>query len=164
MIRLRDIMTRDVVAVSPDVSLRKVIELLSARGISGMPVVRGDRAVGMITAKDIIDFEVAVRAAAEAYPDAHLGAEDRDALADHPVSEIMTRAVMALPSSATVEEAADYLHAAKVHRLLVVDDGKMVGIVTTMDIATAVAEHKLGARTYVFERPASARRSPPPAI
>jgi CBS domain-containing protein len=50
------------------------------------------------------------------------------------------------------------MQSAKIHRLLVVDDDIVVGIVTTMDIAGAVAHHQLGVRTYVFDKPTLARR------
>jgi len=39
---------------------------------------------------------------------------------------------------------------ANVHRLLVLEDDRLVGIVTTMDIANAAADNRLGVRSYVF--------------
>jgi CBS domain-containing protein len=39
-----------------------------------------------------------------------------------------------------------------IHRVLVVQDGELVGIVTTLDIVKAVADRKLMTRTYVFDR------------
>jgi CBS domain-containing protein len=39
-----------------------------------------------------------------------------------------------------------------IHRVLVVDDQQLVGIVTTMDITRAVADHRLTNRTFVFRR------------
>lgn len=57
MAKLRDIMVRDVVTVSPDATLREVAELLAEHGISGAPVVSGGRVLGVISATDIIEFE-----------------------------------------------------------------------------------------------------------
>lgn len=94
-------------------------------------------------------------AASDAEPAAHVrGASgDRDPLAEHTVAEVMTRAVLTLPPSALVRHAADYMRRAGVHRLLVVDHGELVGIVTTMDVARVVAEGKLSTRTYLFGAP-----------
>ena len=56
MTRLRDIMTREVVSVSPDVSIRDAMGLLSSRHISGVPVVAGHDIVGVITSTDLMAF------------------------------------------------------------------------------------------------------------
>jgi CBS domain-containing protein len=76
-----------------------------------------------------------------------------DVLSEHTVDEAMTRNVFALSSDTPVELAADQMRTAAVHRALVVDDGALVGIVTTTDIANAVADHRLAA-----ERPVAAKK------
>jgi CBS domain-containing protein len=55
----RDIMSRDVVALSPDLTLRDTIELLAARHIGGAPVIVGGRVAGVLSVSDILEFEVA---------------------------------------------------------------------------------------------------------
>lgn len=57
MLRLRDIMTRDVESVAPEATLREVAELLAALHVSGVPVVEDERVVGVITATDLVRFE-----------------------------------------------------------------------------------------------------------
>jgi CBS domain-containing protein len=56
MLRLRDIMTTDVLTLSPDTSLRDAAEQLVARHVGGAPVVEGDRVVGVVSATDILGF------------------------------------------------------------------------------------------------------------
>jgi CBS domain-containing protein len=56
MLRLQDIMTRDVVTLDPEMTLRDALEILTARHISGAPVVEADRVVGVLSAMDIIEF------------------------------------------------------------------------------------------------------------
>jgi CBS domain-containing protein len=56
MMTLGDLMTPDPLALDPDQTLREAIEQLSAAGVSGAPVVAGDRLVGVISASDILDF------------------------------------------------------------------------------------------------------------
>ncbi len=66
-----------------------------------------------------------------------------DLLGEHTVSEVMTRAICSLPPEARVSEAAQYMWYADVHRLLVLDQGHLVGILSTSDVARAVATHQV---------------------
>ena len=75
---------------------------------------------------------------------------DWDVLSEHTVSEAMTHVVFSVPPDATVETAAEYMARGEIHRLLVLDAGRLIGIVSALDIAGAVADHRLGRRTYVF--------------
>src|SRR5262245_8176262 len=59
MLKLADIMTRDVVTVTPETSLREVIDLFTAKHISGAPVVSGHEVVGVISAADILGVDAA---------------------------------------------------------------------------------------------------------
>ena len=56
MTRVRDIMTKDVITVSPDLSIRDAMSLLSTKHISGAPVVAGVDIVGVITSNDLMAF------------------------------------------------------------------------------------------------------------
>ncbi len=56
MIRIRDIMTREVVSVSPDLCLRDAMDLLSSRHLSGVPVLEGGGVVGVVTGTDLMAF------------------------------------------------------------------------------------------------------------
>jgi CBS domain-containing protein len=57
MLCVRDVMTPDPVTIGPEANLRDAVELLTQHGISGMPVVRGVRVLGTLSARDIIAFE-----------------------------------------------------------------------------------------------------------
>jgi CBS domain-containing protein len=185
MLRIRDAMTREVLTVTPDTTLREAAELFVARHVSGAPVVDGRRVVGVVSATDVLEFvathppvprmradqrelgEWAERPGsepadsapsayyAELWPDADAEATQRfedtegpewDVFAEHTVEEVMTRALCALPSTSSVSEAAEEMKTAGVHRLLVIDDGELVGIITSTDVARAVAEHGLRER------------------
>lgn len=191
MLKLRDIMTRDVITMTPAVSLREAMELFADRHISGAPVVDGRKVVGVISTTDLMAYAAAMADAdgegalddptvdneggeswswddesgpAAAY---FTGSWDQDAesvtarfeLADHPslgvldirtVAEAMTRRVCSLPSTASVTEAADHMRRSAIHRMLVIDGEELMGLVSTMDITKAVADHRLVSRTYVF--------------
>ena len=194
MLRVRDIMTRDVVTVPQEATLRNVMELLVDGHLSGVPVMGGDTVVGVVSMTDLLAFAVTTATADALEPEAEPDAEPapswdeespapdeaegsagsffaevwadqdrdvvsqlawgangrRDVFTEHTVAEIMTHELYALGPSASVTAAADLMRTANVHRLLVLEDDRLVGIVTTMDIANAAADNKLGVRSYVF--------------
>jgi len=190
MLRLRDIMTTDLVTVPPDCTLRDAIDLFSKRHVSGAPVVAGGKVVGVISASDLLGFAASLPASTtvqvdtERFTDWSTAAEEMsdedipepffaeiwdDALADimpqmsehapprwdgleeFTVAEIMTRSIVSLPPGTAVDFAAYRMRALGVHRVLVMQDDVLLGIVTTKDIADAVADRKLTTRTFVFQ-------------
>ena len=196
MLKLRNIMTTDVVSVTPLTTLRDAMELLARQHVSGAPVLAGERVVGVVSAADLIGFAASdpgvPREREEAedtewrdwselplpdrsdeendpsaefftdlWEDAGADVSERmeradgpewNTLEEHEVREVMTRRLWALRPDDTVEQAAELMDRAGIHRVLVVDDGMLVGIVTVSDIARAVAERKVSGRTYVFNR------------
>lgn len=74
---------------------------------------------------------------------AEVAGAEWDQLAEHTVEEAMSRAVCSTRASADVYAAADTMVRAGVHRLLVMDAGRLVGILSSMDIVRAVAQHRL---------------------
>jgi len=60
MLPLRDIMTADVVTVTPETTLREAMELLARRHVSGAPVVSGGTLVGVVSATDLMAFVAAL--------------------------------------------------------------------------------------------------------
>ena len=192
MLRLRDVMTTDVVTVDPDMTLRDAMELLARRHVSGAPVMTGGKVVGVVSSTDLMelaagspgvpterddsadwgDWEAVpvwrdgVYAPATYFTDlwadagadtttrvAHPSGPEWNALEEHTVAEAMTAGpAYALPPSASVYQAADYMRRAGVHRILVMEGGTLVGLVSTMDVARAVADHRLEPRTYAFNR------------
>ena len=147
------VMTTDVLAVRPDVSLQTLTELLFDRGLSGAPVVDEEgRPVGVVTRADLLDERRVAGGAGEAVaPGArargeHLRVElgpgvHEEELRFGSVAEAMTRAPLTVPEGAPVARAAALMARRGVHRVLVVsEDGKLSGIVTTSDIVRWVAE------------------------
>lgn len=80
------------------------------------------------------------------------GAPVPDLLARHTVGEAMTHAAFSLSPTAELTMAADYMRTVGVHRILVLDHGKLVGIVSTSDVARAAADGLMLRRTFVFQR------------
>lgn len=203
MLRLRDIMTTELVTVSPELSLRDAMELFVTHHVSGAPVVAQHRVVGVVSVTDLLEFVAAAPAVpdetrldadlGELEIDGELGEGDEpsatwfverrvdeetdvgarfeeigerraalDRFAEHTVSEVMNDNICSLPSNTRVDQAADFMRTAAIHRVLVMDDGVLNGIVSLKDIADAVADHKLTERTYVFGTSAVSDRRPVP--
>lgn len=189
MLRLANIMTKNVVTATPEMTLREAAELFAANHISGAPVVSGTKVVGVVSAADILAFAASQRGddgtaspteasigswtgptaddevSSEVLPsasyftqlwsDASDAVSDRldspngaelDLLDDHTVDEIMSRPLVMLAPTDDVLRAATIMEEKSIHRVLVVDHGELVGIVSTLDIVRAVAERTLTTR------------------
>lgn len=139
--RVADVMTTEVLTVAPETSLKQVAELLTARGISGAPVVDAERRVlGVVSEADIIVKE---RRLTE--PDlwhrliGHGGGEGAAAKrAARTAGEAMTAPALTVLPTRRVDAAAAIMLDRQVNRLPVVDDrGVLVGIVTRADLVRA---------------------------
>lgn len=60
MLRLRDIMTTDVVSMDPNLTIREAMDVLTSSRISGAPVMAGDEVVGVLSATDLLQFAAAL--------------------------------------------------------------------------------------------------------
>ncbi len=69
MLAIRDVMTRDVITVSPEHTLREAMELLTANHVTGAPVVAGRAVVGVISGTDLMEFAAALPAASDSKGD-----------------------------------------------------------------------------------------------
>lgn len=177
MLTLSDVMTSDVIALTPHTTLREAVEVLTRHHVSGAPVVAGGRVVGTLSASDVLAFETSLPGVPTGREDtedlletptetwdeetvppaayftdlwedagadvaerfAEIDGPEWDVLAEHVVQEAMSSQVLSLPPGAPVHLAAQYMARSGVHRLLVLEDEALVGIVTTMDITQTVA-------------------------
>ncbi|MFM8516979.1 MAG: IMP dehydrogenase [Nevskiaceae bacterium] len=108
----------DPITVSPEATIRQVLELTKARGISGMPVVRGKQVVGIVTSRDL-RFET------------HL---------DAPVSSVMTpqERLVTVRENAPRDEVLALFHKHRIEKVLVVGDQyELKGLITVKDIQKA---------------------------
>jgi CBS domain-containing protein len=127
-------MQKDVKAVRPDVSVADVIASLADAHVSGVPVVdRHGQMLGVISSSDVMVQE------AEADD-----TEARTTLLESTMAQdIMTPHPLTIDPNADVREAAREMLYAEVHRLFVVEHGKLVGVISTSDIVRGVATGKL---------------------
>lgn len=122
---IRDIMTADPVCVSEGDSIREVARIMAREDTGVVPVVDGKKIIGMITDRDIV-----VRLVADG------GQLNR------PVSEIVTGDVVCASPDMSTHEAANLMSEHQVRRLPVVENDRIVGIVSLGDLAVKEAKDK----------------------
>src|SRR5210317_2373121 len=111
-------MVRNPITVSPDMTIREVIDLTRSMGISGVPVVDGKQTVGIVTHRDL-RFETRL---------------------DAPVSTVMTPQdrLVTVREGADDEEVLGLLHEHRIEKVLVVDENfKLRGMITAKDFQKA---------------------------
>ncbi len=155
---------------APVVSGGKVVGVVSgtdlmafAAALSGVPTERdaGDYFSGASIADEVeTETEPGSEFFSELWDDAgtdvtermtESGSPEWNALEEHDVSEVMTRSPLTtIASSANADAAADLMRQHGIHRVLVTEGDKLVGVVSALDIATAAADHQFTTRTYVF--------------
>jgi CBS domain-containing protein len=136
--KLGELMTKDVVAVSPETPLREVAELLARHRISGVPVVDEERrVVGVVSEADIVRKEAGeeLRSGLLAWI---LSEKHPGRLEARTAGEAMTSPPLTAPPERDVAEAARLMTQRQVNRLPVVDPlGQLIGIVTRADLVRA---------------------------
>ncbi len=142
-------MTRNVISAAPDMTIRDAMELLSQRHVSGAPVVDGGKVVGIFSASDILGLLADLDDTTPSLTFRRRRGRTAP-LEDLTVDEVMTRKIQSLPPDCSIDEAAALMGEKQIHRVLVMLGDVLLGIVTTSDVARAVAEHKIRNRTYVF--------------
>jgi CBS domain-containing membrane protein len=138
----RDIMTRDVVSVKPEDTLENVVGAMSAKRISGVPVLDpAGKVLGIISEKDIVSRLLGDDSGnLMSLVSACIRAEGClcRTLRSLTAKEIMTSPVVTVRETASLAEIAELLAGRKVNRLPVTDqEGRLLGFLTRNDIVNA---------------------------
>ncbi len=141
---VRDVMTRGVETIAPTDSLRTAAQKMSALDIGPLPVVEGERVVGMVTDRDIT-----VRATAEGL-DPH----------STRVRDVMSTEVVSCHEDQDVGQAAQMMRDKQIRRLVVLDrQGRLAGIVALGDLAVETGDEWVAGRALEgVSRPAEPNR------
>ncbi len=145
----KNIMTKDVITVSPDTSVEELGRLFIEKNISGAPVLDNDGTLfGIVTENDLIRKErpfhipTIIRIFDAIIPidsDSKVKEEIRK-MAATTVADICTRDVITVDENATLSEIAELMSEKKVHLLPVMSKGRLVGIIGKKDVIRAISE------------------------
>ena len=125
-LRVREYMTTELVTITPDTEIMRAVYLLVEHDISGMPVVdEGGNLVGILTERDCIATAI------------HAGYFDE---AGGPVRDFMSSPVETAEADDSLMNIADRLSKSICRRFPVVEDGRLVGLISRRDVLEAMKQ------------------------
>jgi len=110
--RIKEIM-KETLTVSPKISLKDAAEKMNNNAVGSLVVVDGNRAVGIITEKDIIGNISSLK---------------------KKISEVMSKQVVSIDESENIDNAAELMAKSKIKHLPVTSEEEIVGIITISDL------------------------------
>lgn len=154
-----DLMTREVVSLTPDMSLAQAWDRMLQNNLKALPVIDADRVViGVLTDEDLLERAgVGLRLAVAERLDQALLKQELQRLDESPqrVGDVMSKSPLTTTPKESLAVAAARMAKAKIKRLPVVDEvGKLVGMLARLDILRQVAN----AQTKTGSKPALAQQ------
>lgn len=141
--KVGDVMTRSVASVRPETPLKDVAALMVERGISGVPVVDADgTVVGVVSEADFVIKERGVvaernRVLARVFGKSRKERAELAKIEATTAGEAMTSPALTVDAGDTLQSAAEQMSSRRINRLPVVEQGRLVGIVTRADVVRA---------------------------
>ena len=117
--QVRDIMQKNVITIQEDKSALDAAKLISEKDISFLVIVKDDKPIGVITERDFVR---------------KIAAQDKQASLI-PLSEIMSYKFRWVEPSTEIEDAVQKMLNHNIRRLIVLEDEKLVGVITQTDLA-----------------------------
>ena len=140
---VRELMTTAPVTVEPDATLGEVAVLMKQEDCGSIPVVEDGRLVGIVTDRDIVIRGVAA------------GSDPKT----QRVSTVMSADPVTIRPDDDLADAEKVMADRQIRRLPVVENGKLVGIIVTAQIARAADKRKVGETIKEISEPTSGRAS-----
>ncbi|MBN1991401.1 MAG: CBS domain-containing protein [Anaerolineae bacterium] len=130
---VKDWMTREVVAVAPDMKMTEAHRLMADSKIRRLPVVKNDHLVGIVARSDIRGAEPSEASSLNIWEMNYL-------ISKLKVKDVMTHQPITIAVDATIAEAAQLMLEKKISALPVIEGHKVVGIITESDIFRMVVQ------------------------
>ena len=154
-----DMMRGGIKSVPPQMTLPELEEAFVREQVSGFPVVHLGKMVGVVSRADVVRQLCTERQVAETVSDFHFDGkgfhevemESLQQIADRigerieglSVDDVMNKRPLTISLGATIREVAQKFVSHHIHRLPVTDQGTLVGIITTIDLARLIADGRL---------------------
>ncbi|NND07000.1 MAG: CBS domain-containing protein [Saprospiraceae bacterium] len=120
-VKVSDIMIQNVVTSVKHKSVGHIRQIMNDQGIHSLPIVSPNNEVeGIVTSQDFLE----------------------DHSQETPVSQIMTKSVYTVPLYSDVYIAARIMRNHHIHHLVVTDDKKVVGVLSSFDLLSLVEDHR----------------------
>jgi len=142
-VKAADVMTRDVVCVQSTTTLQKLVELFFSKLVSGVPVIEGEKLVGIISKTDLVthglEKELSSILGKKMKGSANVELPDFENLlgpylSQETVGQVMKSPVITAKQSTSVSEIVRIMLDKKIHRIVITENEKVVGIITSMDL------------------------------
>jgi len=117
---VRAVMTRTPITITPDTPVRKALQIMIKRDIGSLIVMKNEKPVGIVTERDVTRRSLRPEKAKGVY--------------GRPVTRLMTRPLITVPPTTPVWEAFETMVTKKIRRLPVVEQDRLVGLVTERDL------------------------------
>jgi CBS-domain-containing membrane protein len=144
--KAQDIMTRDVTTVSPNTSVRDIAAVMVEKHISGVPVLTDNgQIIGMVSQSDLLHraelgTERTYKWWFRTFADSNALAQDYAKAHGRKAHDIMSRYVVSVRDDAELRDVADILDNYRIKRVPVVQEGRLVGIITRGDLVRALSQ------------------------
>ena len=119
---IADVMNKSVISVDSAMTVNETAKMMEDAKVGAVIIMENNTPVGIVTDRDF-----AVKIAAHAYQ------------ITTPIKQIMSSPLISINSDETIRTAADLMHARGIRKLPVIDDDKVVGIITSTDIVNLLA-------------------------
>ena len=113
-------MTKDPITVDFDEPVRKVLQIMIDRDIGSLIVLKHGKPVGIITERDVTRISLRLTTGQNIYEDI--------------VGRLMSSPIITVPPDAPVQEAVELMVSRKIRRLPILEQGRLIGIVTERDL------------------------------
>ncbi len=142
--KLRTLMTRDLISVGPDASLKEAARRMVEAGVSGLPVTDSfAHLVGIVSEADFVATEADRRRERRAGLLRFLFRDTEMPTGERLVRDVMSTELITLGPDADHTEAARVMQRERIKRIPVVEDGRLVGLVSRSDIMRVFARSDL---------------------
>ena len=125
--QIRDIMEKNVITIEKNRTAQDAAKIIAEKDISFLVVMNDDLPEGVLSESDFVR---------------KIAAEDRKS-SDVPISEIMSYKFRSVGPSTTIEDAVQKMLNNNIRRLLIIEDDKLVGVITQTDLASHLRDQLL---------------------